>query len=308
MNSNDLIVSVKRRASIPEAQETFEDTDFLDFANEEQAIGLVPSILQYHEEYFVRNDDIPLVTGTVIYKIPYRAIGNKLRDLTFVDASGNESPMIKISKEDQFDFTLFDFNPKRYRIEAGNIILLTSITSPLTGSLRASYYLRPNNLVLLERAARVASIDTVTGVVTFDDNLPDHFDDNILYDMNRTKSDHKIISFDVEPVVVGANSITFDADDIPSDLEVGDYICQSGETVIPNILTDLHVILAHRVATRCLESLGDSQGLSNANTKLQEMEMKTGNLIDNRVESQPVKVINRNSFLRSSRWRNRWRP
>jgi hypothetical protein len=302
MNSDELITSVKRRASIPEAQSTFQDTDFLELATEEQNIGLVPSILSMHEEYYVQEELVALTTGTLRYPIPYRAIGNKLRDLTYVDTQGNEYPTIKVSQEDSLVTFAFDTNPLRYKVQAGNIVILASSTSPLVGSLKFYYFLRPNALVLLERGAQITAIDTGTGVITFDE-VPEHFTTSLLYDFNRTKSDHRIITFDVAATAVTGTTVTFAVADIPSDLEVGDYICQAGETVIPNVPTDLHVVLAHRVATRCLEALGATQDLQNANVKLQEMEIKTGTLIDNRVESAPTKVINRNSFLKRQMWR-----
>lgn len=302
MNSDELITSVKRRASIPEAQNTFEDTDFLELATEEQNIGLVPSILSMHEEYFGYEETVDLVTGTLKYAIPYRAIGNKLRDITYVDSNGNEYNAIKVSQEDSVTTYFFDTNPIRYKIQGGNVVLLVSPNSTLVGSLKFYYYLRPNSLVLLDRGAQITGIDRNTGIITFDEK-PDHFTTSLLYDFNRTKSDHRIISFDNVITDVTDTTITFDVADIPDELEVGDYICQSGETVIPNIPTDLHVVLAHRVATRCLEALGATQDLQNANVKLQEMEQKTGTLIDNRVESAPTKIINRNSFLGKQMWR-----
>ena len=71
------------------------------------------------------------------------------------------------------------------------------------------------------------------------------------------------------------------------------------ESKVPQVPTDLHVVLAHRLAARCLEALGDTQGLNNANVKLQDFEGKLQNVIDNRVEDAPKKVKNRNGLIRS---------
>ena len=54
--SDKLIRSVKRRAMIPENQSTFLDADFLEFANEEISLGLLPSILRLHEDYLLFTD------------------------------------------------------------------------------------------------------------------------------------------------------------------------------------------------------------------------------------------------------------
>jgi hypothetical protein len=88
---------------------------------------------------------------------------------------------------------------------------------------------------------------------------------------------------------------------IPDELSIGDYVAEAGQCIIPSIPTELHSMLAQRVACRCLEALGDMQGLQMANQKLSEMELKTGSLIDNRVEGAPLKVVNRHGFLRQSR-------
>lgn len=85
---------------------------------------------------------------------------------------------------------------------------------------------------------------------------------------------------------------------IPEKLIVGDVIALPEETIIPQIPVELHSMLAQRAAMRCLEALGDSQGLQNAAAKLADMENKTGMLIDNRVESSPKKIRPRHTPIR----------
>ncbi len=85
---------------------------------------------------------------------------------------------------------------------------------------------------------------------------------------------------------------------IPSKLIVGDVIALPEETTIPQIPVELHSMLAQRAAMRCLEALGDSQGLQNAAAKLADMENKTGMIIDNRVESSPQKIRPRHTPIR----------
>ena len=76
-----------------------------------------------------------------------------------------------------------------------------------------------------------------------------------------------------------------------------DLVTLAGETIIPQIPDELHSMLAQRVACRCLEALGDQQGLQAANLKLAEMEAKSATLINDRIESSPQKIVNRNSPL-----------
>lgn len=92
---------------------------------------------------------------------------------------------------------------------------------------------------------------------------------------------------------------------IPRHIGKNDVFALSGQTIIPQFPLELHAMLAQRAAMRCLEALGDREGLMAAAAKLAEMEIKTGAIIDNRVEGSPQKVTNRHSFLNYSRRPNR---
>ncbi len=304
--SNTLINSVKIRAQIPTNQATFRVEDFLQLANEEMVIGVVPSVLQLHEDHYLTEEELALVDDTSHYAIPYRSIGNKLRDVKFKDSGGNIYEMVRIDIERTVDFNNTAItNASSYRnyyIQGNEIVLWPQLAGAANGSLLLSYYIRPNQLVKESRAGLITDIDRDSGIITLD-SFPSNFTSSIQYDFIMYKSPHKLLSYDVDASGVSSvqSTITFDPDDIPSGLVVGDYVMQAEETIIPQLPTELHMVLAQRVACRCLEALGDTQGLANANTKLQEMEFKTGIIIDNRVEGSPQKVVNRTGFLRNSR-------
>lgn len=154
--SQDLINSVKRKIAVPINQRTFSEDDILAFANEELLISQVPDILSYHEEYFVYSEDIPLVADQTRYPIPERAIGQKLRDIFYVDSNGSLYEMARINADDkayyQRDSALSNISQKYY-LEGNDIVLAPKNISAPTGYLRLSYFLRPNQLVLDERAA-----------------------------------------------------------------------------------------------------------------------------------------------------------
>ncbi len=102
LTSSSLIATIKREGMIPEAQSTFTESDFLAMANQEVRIGLVPSILQYHEEYYARDSDpITLVASQSVYAIPYRAVGGKFRELFYLDNNSNLRTMVRISADDR---------------------------------------------------------------------------------------------------------------------------------------------------------------------------------------------------------------
>ena len=156
MTSDQLIAAVKRKISFPSEQSTFTDQEILDFANEEMMSTQVPSILQYHEDYFVFFEDVTLEENKLKYMIPNRAIGMKLQDVGYVDSQGTVHEMIRVDSGDKSYYnrtnTNVDRNYAAYYTEGNRIVLVnTNITNP-TGSLRFFYYLRPNQLVPNSRA------------------------------------------------------------------------------------------------------------------------------------------------------------
>ena len=72
MTSSDLVASVKRDISFPTSQVTFTDDDILEFANEEMLLAQVPSVMQFHEEYFVFEVDVTLEANKSKYALTDR--------------------------------------------------------------------------------------------------------------------------------------------------------------------------------------------------------------------------------------------
>lgn len=319
--SDEIISSIERRISSPVHQSTFTEQDFLDFATEEMNMGIVPMVISNHEDYYIHQEDIQLVANKVAYDIPYRAIGNKIKDVALVDANNNVMEMTRISisdtSTDRNDITRHSRHQlSRFYISNNQICFdVAPATIDTSYSLRVTYYIRPNALVPNVEIAQVVSVDRNNGVITID-ALPDKFlltnldGSSKQIDFIKAKSPHKILNYDISVSNFDqlAATITLDPSDIPDDLAMNDIIAMAGETCIPQIPSDLHVLLAHRVATRVLEALGDSEGLQNANQKLIELEKKGNILVTSRVDDAPKIISNKNSPLRSglSRRRRGW--
>lgn len=308
-SSSTLIESVKRKAMIPATQQTFLDADFLAFANEEIDMGIVPHVLTFHAEYFLVTDYVTLTPNTSRYEIPTRAIGGKLRDVSYQDTGGNIFEMSRIKVDDvpsyqnnviQNSFTLF-------YIEGNDLVLIPVTGANPIGFLRFSYYLRPNEMVEEDTVAIVTSIDLSTGNITVA-GVPDNITLPDTLDIVQTKPPFSTLARDITATAINTttDTITFNIADIPTNLAVGDQIALAGQTITPQIPADLHSMLAQRVAARCLEALGDQQGLSAANAKLTEMEQKTGAIIQDRVEGAPQKIVNVHSTLKRKKlyWRS----
>lgn len=420
LTSDALVEAVKRKISLPVSQNSFSVLDILAFCNEEMQISQVPSVLQYHQEYFVYNVISPLLSNKVNYPIPDRAIGMKLRDLFWKDQSGNLFEMSRIQTEDKAFFSRnIGANEAiyKYYLEGNDIVLTPQVIQNPTGQLVFGIFLRPNQLVTDDRAITVTSfsktltVDNATiavgdyltitttsssGVVviytltavagapganefqiggtsiitatnlataigltgavtsastgspstaivtivynplstTFETAtianavtlgmvvqtgqgviftaIPSTwqnpvtlvteplFVDSSYVDFLQTKPGHRIRSYDVliPSGGISGTTINFSADDVPSDLIIGDYVCLANECIIPGIPPDLHGGLAERAAARILAALGDQIGLTMSQQKIADIDARQGNLIDNRVDGSPLKVLNRKSLLR----------
>ena len=296
LTTNKLIESVKRRALVPSSNITFSDNDLIEFLNEELNIGLIPSILQMKDEYLVFKEIISIQNGNTTYPIPARAIGNKLREISYSDDGRNEYNMTQIELDNKVSNNYLNqggFYASQFYVQGSSIHLHPNDFS-YSGYLFFYYYMRPNYLVKDNSVAVIKDIDRTTGTLTFN-SLPSTYTSGVDCDFINSDSPNNIMSIDVPLISVNqvTKTVVVDPTLIPSNLKKGDYMPIAGESCVPNVPTELHAILAQRVAMRVLEAIGDSQGLTNAKMKLDEMEAKTGVLVDSRVEGSPIKVKNR---------------
>lgn len=202
-NSETLIDSVKRRINIPTNQNTFTDSDILDFADEELALSIVPAIMSLHEDHLLYEQLSPLQPNQNQYLIPYRAIGNKLYDLQFKDSNGNFLPMSQTTWSDEPSYNgAYTTNLLyAYYVKNNRIGLLPTFAGISSGSLRFMYYIRPSGLVPSVDVAVINSIDRLSGTITFS-NLPSTYSTTTLVDFYQFKSPHTILNIDVTPLSV----------------------------------------------------------------------------------------------------------
>lgn len=323
LTSNDIIAAVQRQASIPVNQSTFSPEDILAFANSELKIGLVPSIMNVREEYFVYREVFPLISNQSYYPIPYRAIGLKVRGLTYLDQSNNYVHLSRISPNDKDIFQQSSsgyYNYLYFYLENNNYVLAPKVQiapkgqiAPV-GSIECAFFMRPNDLVTNDSVSTIQSIvvDSVLGTTTYSvDQIPSGFTTNVLFDLLQTNPGHLIIDYDLTPTSISTTNLTItfntsDIDPIGLNVKVGDYVALAGECIIPMCPPELQPVLVQRVVARVLDALGDTQGLNNTNVKIQEMEQKTFSIIDNRTEGNPQKITNNRGLLRTSKMRRRW--
>ncbi len=290
LTTNKILASIKRRILAPSSNNTFRDSDLIEFLNEEMNIGLVPTILQMKDEYLVYRVLVPITSKTA-YPIPSRSIGNKLREVSLSTDGIEEQNMTRISLDTK-DSIRGITKANQFYIQGNNVHLAPN--HGLNGYLVFYYYIRPNAMVLENAVGTITNIDRTTGTITLN-AIPSTYNTAQTFDFVNYNSPNNIISIDVP--VTSINSVTrtviVSPSNIPDELKVGDFMPLSGETSVPNIPTELHSILAQRVGIRIIEALGGET--SKEKDKLSEMEAKLGLLLDNRVDGSPIIQVNKSS-------------
>lgn len=298
--SSQLIESIKRKGMLPETNATFTEQDFLDFATEEIDLAILPLVLSLHEDYYLYVDRIPITQpNQKRYKIPHRAVGNKLKYVG-VQKGDHIWPLNRIPFEDRYrkDVIVAPYGTQFFYIENDEIVLDTALNAEY---LVLAYYLRPNALVPDDYMLRISSISGNTIIV--DDGEIKHYNVGDKIDFISKDSPNKLLKIDVEITAINYIENTITINTTLSNVGVGDYLCFAEKTAIPQIPTELQSLLAQRVVARCLEALGSVQELQVANAKIAEIESKVAALIDNRVENNPRKVIvNKLRFLQRRRF------
>ena len=206
MTSNDIIEAVKRKIAFPVSQNTFSEEDILRFANEEMFISQVPSVLQYHEEYFVYRVQTPLVSNISRYSIPDRAIGMRLRDLMWTDSAGNFFEMTRINADDKAFFQRnIGANQAihKFYVENNDVVLTPSVVGDPTGFLNFFIFMRPNQLVKNDRSRTIQSF---TQDITVNQAFDYQFQASDVNTVNNTIS---INSYQFTSAAVNTSTDTF---------------------------------------------------------------------------------------------------
>jgi len=324
----ELITTTYRRGMIPDDQGTFSPCDVIAIMNEELNIHIVPSILKVHEEYFVENELISLVCGVCTYKIPDRAIGNKLRDVAYVAACGTQYEMTRKSLEDRAQYGSFIGSYSGSHLIPFYLgkdeVVLFQCQSNTTGFLLMTFYLQPNTLVKSNRGAKITAIATCTpcATTTFTlDQFPCHYSATSKFDFisgnapsSITTYSNCVCTFDsnvktltfVTASLTRVNPNTQKSTTLVVTPVVGDYIMAEKETVVPQLPAELHPLLAQRTAIKIHEAQGDFKAMERAQQELDRMEQYAYTIIDNRVEGAPQKINNTKSTLRSAINRRWW--
>ena len=156
------------------------------------------------------------------------------------------------------------------------------------------YHRRPNELILTTTARAITAINTGTNTITVS-NAPSSWTTSTEFDLIQLGPPHEILAEEQTPSAIVSNDITFSS--LPDDLAVGDYICLTGETVVPNFPYEAHLLLARKTAMEICSMQEDADGLTKQANLYNMAKAGLIKLLSDRNEGEPEPLVNYNSFI-----------
>lgn len=314
-SARSLVASAYRRTLAPNAPGAIQPDDVITFLDEEMRSTVVPLVLAAQEEFWVKNFDQALVQGTYNYTIPPRAAFAMWRDVVFVDRNGMEINLTDLAPEYlKLTFPAGGNTPLYvfgFLLQNDQIILWPPNSGvPVQYLLRMKIKRRPNNLTSVDNCGQITVINTGTNEVTLA-NADTTWTSATTFDIIpnspqfTSRQDDQTVSA-VSLPAGGPYVLTFSSPGtdpltgaalpaLPDGLTIGDWVCPSMMSPIPQIPYDMFPLLAQRGAIKILEALGDTQNLTIAERRYQDMAVDFARTVSPRIDGTPKKIVNRNS-------------
>jgi hypothetical protein len=216
---------------------------------------IVPVVLATREDYFVTYKDYTITANQAAYALPTRALNGVVREVKLIESSSVKD-LDRIDLED-VKTTRAD-SPCSFYVQ-GNYLNLYPTPSATTGTLRVYYFARPSKLVPVSECARITAINSNTVSVT----IPTGWSTSDSFDLVRGRAHFDTLSIDLSASSVANGEIAFTTD-VPTELQVGDYVTLSEETCFPTLPPEGHVPLVQSAVTAALESIGDPAAATSA--------------------------------------------
>jgi hypothetical protein len=299
-----LVASVYRGCLSPNAQQTLQPADIIAFLDQEMRTTIVPLVLAAQEEFWVTNYDQPVLQGVFNYTIPKRAAFATWRDVVFVDNNNNEINMSMLSPEYLKLTYPAGGNPPLYVfgfiLQNDQIILYPNTAgTPVQYRLRMKIKRRPNNLTSVLTCAQVTAIDPITKIVTVN-AVPTDWTTSTTFDIIPNSPQFTSLQDDQTITALTTTTLTFSS--LPTNpqthaltMNVGDWICPSQMSCVPQVPYDMFPLLTQRGIVRVLEAMGDTQNLQVAERRYADMAADFARTVSPRIDGTPKKIVNRNT-------------
>jgi len=294
--ADDLINSVFRNTALPNSQITYQASDILAFLNEEQAMTISALIQSIREKYWIQYHDVPIVAGVTTYTVPERCIAGGLEDIVLVDASGNEVEIAQLADEQKKVSPFYSFVPvasMRGMYARDDTFNIYPITFPYPAGfiIRFKYARRPSVLVQSNYCGQIQSFNATAKTVVVN-VVPSGWTTGTVIDIINNLPQFTSQSDGNAIINVAGTMITLTS--IPSTMAIGQWLCPTGCTCVPQIPFELYPLLINSACLRVFTSMQNANGF-NTMSKIVTAQMDDAKtLLTPRWKGQPKKIVNKN--------------
>jgi len=304
------IGQARLRGGLPSTDARFTDAKLLKLLTDELQGNLAPLVHNAKAEHGVVQYTVAATVGQAEYQLPPNAFANTLRDVYWIDASNNITPLEPRSAADPLMYALGRNNgsPRYYYLRGSRVVVVPPPSA--AGTLALPHYARPNGLVLVASTITIDAVNVSGGsvflTVNYDGVTPFAYDTARLDVVSASPGfECRIVNgnnFNPDAQGGGVFVLEFDEDDMVGGTpQVGDYLCLPGESPVPQCPVELFPLLHARAALVAVPSTGDmSQASSALAAQVADLEGKARAFLQPRVESgspPPGKGLGTNPLL-----------
>jgi hypothetical protein len=280
----DLITDIKSRGTIPTSQNNWTVPKLLSLATDVMRLHIVPLMSSVREEYFVTYSDTALDGVTTEFDIHRRAVGMGLRDVEWVDGSGQICSVPRLSEEQKQGS---GSGQMMFYLRWNKIIL---VNPKANGYLRQSFMIRPGDLCETTSANVISSVDTSTNtIVVAEASITDAVLASQKLDFIAGEGGHEYVGIDHTISGISGGHITFHS--LPSGLAAGDWLAPQFLSPVPQLPDDLMPALAQRCVVQINESGGYWDQRKASMETYQEIIEGMFKLISPRVKGEAKKIV-----------------
>jgi hypothetical protein len=269
---------------------------------------MLPLVLRTQEEFLVRSASVPLVAGVARYRLPRKAIGGRLREVTVtVGSSVRVLPRVDRGRAEEWPAAATQGIPGAWYLEAGCVVL---VPTPSTASvaLTMAYYSRPGRLALTTTCGLVSGVETdapsagrtrytyggvsggLSGVVDAVAGTPPF--EHLAVDLSGTHASTTTFH-------VASTSVP------PEGIAAGDYLCPQDTSCLVQLPVELHPVLVAKCAAAILLQLGFSGEAQAQAANAARLEAGALEVLTPRSDGNPKKAVG-GVFAGLRRWQRGW--
>lgn len=289
------------------------DVDILQHINEGIRLYLYPRLLQIREQYFLARERTAYVNGQAKYRLPTRALYNKLNNLFHVGSDGQKEYIEMLPSESIHARTSSSgtgSRPDGARLFGNSIIMLPEDNTAFDGNIEFEFFFQPSELALEADCRQIATsgVNTATKTITLTADYPSDWVVGTKLDIHTPESGAEVKQWDLTIASLPASDqITF-TEEIDTTVfgretvAAGDFVCLQGESARPPLPLNLHGLAARVGALHLSEAEGDVPMIQQHSQVMEAYFSENIDALEQRIEEKPRKVKGQRGFLRSRRF------